>query len=66
MTDTKVDPILSPPEVKAEFKISEFTLAHWRSEGRGPDFIRMGRHIRYRRSALEAWLDANTVKGAEL
>ena len=37
------------------------TLPNWRSQGRGPRFIRVGRLIRYRIEDLEEYLDARTV-----
>ena len=38
------------------------TLAHWRSEGRGPAFIKLGSRVAYRGSDLNSWLDAQTVR----
>ena len=38
------------------------TLANWRSHGRGPRFIRVGRLIRYRVEDLQAFLDAGIVE----
>ncbi len=38
------------------------TLAHWRSEGRGPDFIKIGRKVGYRGADLNRWLAERTVK----
>ena len=38
------------------------TLAHWRSEGRGPAFIKLGSRVAYRGSELNAWLAAQTVR----
>jgi excisionase family DNA binding protein len=35
------------------------TLANWRYQGRGPRFVKVGRHVRYRRSDVEAWLERN-------
>lgn len=35
------------------------TLARWAYEGKGPTFYRVGRHTRYRRSDVEAWLEKN-------
>ncbi len=40
------------------------TLAHWRSEGRGPAFIKVGAKVAYRGSALNRWLEARTVQPA--
>lgn len=66
MTDenTTGDPLMSPQKVEEEFGASVYTLAKWRSEDRGPAYVRVGRNIRYRRSAIEAWLNENTVTPA--
>jgi len=41
---------------------SYMTLAHWRHEGRGPAFIRIGRRIAYRGADLNRWLESRTVQ----
>ena len=41
------------------------TLAHWRSEGRGPAFIKLGSRVAYRGSDLNAWLDERTIRPAD-
>ena len=41
---------------------SRQTLAHWRHEGRGPAFVRLGRRIAYRGSDLNRWLESRTVQ----
>jgi predicted DNA-binding transcriptional regulator AlpA len=45
------------------------TLNTWRTLGKGPKFVRVGRLIRYRVSDLDAWLESrtvnSTVQGAE-
>lgn len=38
------------------------TLAHWRSEGRGPAFIKLGHKVAYSGKALNDWLAARTVE----
>lgn len=43
--------------------LSRGTLANWRTEGRGPRYIKSGKHILYRVSNLEAWLDAQPTIG---
>ena len=41
------------------------TMAHWRSEGRGPAFIRVGgKKVAYRGRDLNEWLDQQTVRPA--
>ena len=38
------------------------TLAHWRSEGRGPAYLKLGSRVAYRGSELNRWLGARTVR----
>jgi predicted site-specific integrase-resolvase len=59
------DELLTPRQVQAEYGFSTQTLANWRWMGQGPAYIkttpaRAGR-IRYRRSAIEDFLNAQTV-----
>jgi hypothetical protein len=63
--DTNADCLLTREQVAAMLGLDPHTLACWRSEGRGPAFIKFGSNrsaaVRYRRSAVEAWL-ANPPK----
>jgi excisionase family DNA binding protein len=36
------------------------TLYRWRHKGEGPVGYRIGRHVRYRRATVEAWLETQT------
>ena len=38
------------------------TLAHWRCQGKGPAFIRLGKRVAYRGADLNAWLESRTVR----
>jgi excisionase family DNA binding protein len=38
------------------------TLYGWRHRGEGPRGYRVGRHVRYRRSSVEAWLEEQAVR----
>ena len=38
------------------------TMAHMRSEGRGPAFLKIGGRVLYRGSDLNAWLEEITVR----
>lgn len=62
----KRDELLSPKEVHAQYGFSPQTLANWRWTGTGPDYIKTspgrGGRIKYRRSAMEQWLQAQTVR----
>lgn len=60
------DELLTPKQVHADYGFSPQTLANWRWMGLGPAFIKTtpgkGGRIKYRRSAIEQWLDAQTVQ----
>jgi len=40
------------------------TLKQWRHLGKGPAYFKAGKHVRYRRSAVDAWADSQTVTPA--
>jgi hypothetical protein len=37
------------------------TLANWRTQGRGPVYVRIGSKVRYPIAQLEQWEEAQTV-----
>ncbi len=58
--DDKRD-FLSERELSAWIGISQPTLHRMRHNGSGPPYIRLSsRRLAYRRSAVEAWLNAQT------
>lgn len=40
--------------------IPKATLRYWRCVGGGPDFIKMGRSVRYSQAALDDYLERNS------
>lgn len=38
------------------------TLANWRSQGKGPAFVRLGKRVAYRGRDLNDWIEAQTVR----
>jgi hypothetical protein len=38
------------------------TLANKRSRGEGPDYVKIGRKVRYQKSALDRYLQLQTVR----
>lgn len=48
----------------SENPISVLTLADWRTKGIGPDYVKVGRLIRYRQADLDAWVESRVKKGA--
>jgi excisionase family DNA binding protein len=59
------DPLLSPQELADYLGIPLQTIYVWAAQGAGPERIRIGRHTRYRLSAVDKWL-ATKVKRAEV
>ena len=41
------------------------TLAHWRSEGRGPTYVKIGARVAYRGADLNTWLASRTIQPKE-
>jgi excisionase family DNA binding protein len=52
-----VEPLLGPDDVSELLGVPSATLANWRCAGKGPPFLRVGRHVRYRRGDVERWID---------
>jgi len=46
-------------EVSEMLGIPINTLYRWRVRGEGPTGYRVGRHVRYRRAAVDAWLETH-------
>lgn len=51
---TDPQPLLTPQEVADIFRVEVGTLAKWRWQKIGPEFIKIGRMVRYKRSSVEA------------
>ena len=55
--------LLTPKEASEFLGIPDGTLAQWRSQRRGPQYIKLeGRLVRYRVSDLEGYLSGHLVK----
>ena len=54
--------LLTPSEVAEYLGVTQATLTDWRYRRRGPEFLRVGRLIRYRKDSLLLWLDEVTVE----
>ena len=55
------EPLMTISDVAAYLVVSEHTLYYWRCKNIGPPSIRVGRHVRYRRDAVDAWLEQQTA-----
>ena len=59
--------LLTPKEAAEFLGVPEGTLAQWRSQQRGPAYIKLeARLVRYRLDGLEAWLSSRTVETKEV
>jgi excisionase family DNA binding protein len=58
MSRNGVEPLMTLPELAALLGVPVGTLYGWRHRGEGPPGYHIGRHVRYRRSAVEAWIEA--------
>ena len=59
-------PVLLDPKAAAQYlggskPLAVLSLADWRCKGVGPSYIRVGRLIRYRMDALDAFLAQNQI-----
>lgn len=50
-------PLVTSRDAAAYLNVSESTLSRWRADEKGPPFLQLDGIIRYRRDALDAWLD---------
>jgi predicted DNA-binding transcriptional regulator AlpA len=63
---TASDQLLTPDEVSEILGgVPPATLKRWRTQRTGPVVLHIGRHVRYRRSAVEAWLQTKDREAAE-
>ena len=56
--DERGDRLLSIPELAHYLGVPTATIYQWRHHRRGPAGYRVGRHVRYRPSDIERWLEA--------
>lgn len=50
--------LLTTSEAADYLRQTASTLAHWRSSGSGPQFIRLGRRVVYRKDDLVSYVDS--------
>jgi excisionase family DNA binding protein len=52
--------LLTEDQAAAYLGLVPNTLAKWRMRGEGPPFVRVGRLIRYDRTAIDRWVESQT------
>lgn len=48
--------ILDTETAAAYLKLSPYTLERWRWSGEGPNYLKLGRSVRYRKEDLDAFV----------
>jgi excisionase family DNA binding protein len=54
---------LTPEDLAAELEVPLRTIYVWNHTRKGPALVRVGKHVRYRRQAVDEWLSARTEAG---
>jgi predicted DNA-binding transcriptional regulator AlpA len=50
--------LLTIDEVSCQLQVPVDTLYYWRSTGYGPQALKVGKYLRWRQEALDAWIDS--------
>lgn len=54
--------LVSAQELADFLRVPLDTVYRWNYARTGPPYIRVGRHVRYRRADVDAWLEKNTQR----
>lgn len=55
---------LTPKQVEEAYGLDAGTLANWRTQGKGPEYVKVGGKVLYMVDKLEAWLRQGRVQTA--
>jgi predicted DNA-binding transcriptional regulator AlpA len=64
MKQTTPQRLLNERQVADSCAISVLTLRKWRTEGRGPRYVKIGTLVRYRPEDVDAWIESHEAHGA--
>lgn len=53
--------LFSEEELAEVLEVKPPTLATWRAEERGPDYVKLGKSVFYRKQDVLVWINANVV-----
>jgi excisionase family DNA binding protein len=56
-TGGDVSEVLTGAQAADYLQVPQETMRQWRYKGTGPTYAKVGRHVRYRRAALDRWLE---------
>ena len=60
--DPQPDDYLTPNDVAKKYQISPKTQANWRSQGKGPEYFKLGNKVRYLRKNVEKWVAQSRIR----
>jgi predicted site-specific integrase-resolvase len=60
MRDFNQPIVVTEGEAARLLSVSRAALRRWRREGRGPEFTRLERCVRYKVRSIESWLEENS------
>lgn len=66
MDNTPIAPLLKPEQAAEFLNVSPHTITFWRLSGTGPRHLKVGKHVRYRMSDLETFLDSSQTTGGHV
>ena len=55
--NASLDQLMTPQELAEHVGVPLATVRQWRVKGTGPHGFMVGKHLRYRRADVAAWLD---------
>lgn len=55
---------VSVDDLADELQIPKSTIYGWKTRGLGPTWVRVGKHLRARRTNVDSWLDSLTEVSA--
>ncbi len=58
------DQLLTTSQVAAYLQVPVATLHQWRYRGEGPKAAKVGRHLRWRKADVDAWLEQQSQPAA--
>jgi excisionase family DNA binding protein len=63
MSEQTTERLLTTEEVAEWLQMPADTVRQWRADRTGPRGYKLGRHVRYRREDVEAWLEQRAGVG---
>lgn len=55
------EPLIGPKDISAWIGVPVRTIYQWRNGNKGPKAYRIGKHLKFKRSDVEQWLEAQAV-----